>query len=114
MAGNPDRSTNRYAKLFRVLATLALVMPPALFSLALLFYFAGSVSIASPVMNLAFVSSFICIFASLIVALSASTLWIFGAVEFKSIRLAAALALLGFLTNYLLFAFLVFKFYRPH
>lgn len=114
MARNSGRSTNRYAKPFRVLAALALVMPPALVSLAQLFYFAGLISIASPVMSFGFFSSFICIFISLLVALSASILWIFGAVQFRDIRLAAALALLGFVTNYFLFAFVVYKFYRPH
>lgn len=110
----PDGSTNRYAKLFRVLAALALVMPPLLLSLALSFYFVGSVSIAPSIMSLAFVSSFICIFTSLIVALSASILWIFGVVQFRDIRLAAALGLLGFVTNYFVFVFLLHKFYRPH
>lgn len=114
MAIDPNRSSDRYAKLFWVPAALALLIPPTLLSVALFFYYTGSLSMAQPVMNLVFFSSFICIFVGIIVVLSALVLWFFGVVEFKNIRLAAALALLAFVTNYFVFSFVVYRFYRPH
>src|SRR5512132_3366063 len=113
MVKDPKTSPAR-ARLFWVPAALALLIPPALLSLALLLHYMGSHSIAPPVMNLVFFSSFICIFISLIVVLIALVLWVFSVVEFKHIRLGAALALLAFLTNYVVFSFVVYKFFRPH
>lgn len=107
MAKESNRSSHRYARRFWIPTALALFTPPTLLALALL--------INSPfVMNLVLFSSFICIFLSLIAVLSAFILLMFGKVQFIHIRLAAALALLGFVTNYFVFYFVVYKFYRPH
>jgi hypothetical protein len=107
MAKESNRSSDRYARRFWIPTALALFTPPTLLVLALLVH--------SPlVMNLVLFSSFICMFLSLIVVLSAFILWVFGKVQFIHIRFAAALALLGFVTNYFVFYFMVYKFYRPH
>lgn len=106
-AKESDLSSARYARRFWIPTALALFTPPTLLALAL--------SIHSPsVMNLVLFSSFICVFISLIAVLSAFILWMFGKVQFIHIRLATALGLLGFVTNYFVFYFVVYKFYRPH
>ena len=107
MAKESNRSSDRYARRFWIPTALALFTPPTLLALALLIH-------SPSVMNLVLFSSFICIFISLIVMLSAFILWMFGKVQFIHIRLAAALALLGFVMNYFVFYFVVYKFYRPH
>ncbi len=116
MVKGPNHSSDGYAKLFWVPAALALLMliPSTLLSVALFFYYMGSLSIAPPVMSVVFFSSFVCIFVSVIVALSGLLLWVFGVVEFKHIRRAAVLALLAFVMNYFVFSFVVYRFYRPH
>ena len=114
MAKKSHRPPDRYARVFWIPAALALLTPPILLSIALLLSYLGARYLAPSVMNLAFYSSFICIFLSIIVVLSAVASWMFGVVRFTHIRLAVALALLGFFTNYLVFTFVVFKFYRPH
>jgi hypothetical protein len=113
MVRDPKSSPAR-ARLFWVPAALALLIPPALLSLALLLHYTGSHSTAPPVMNLVFFSSFICIFISLILVLIALVLLVFSVVEFQHIRLGAELALLGFVTNFFVFSFVLYKFYRPH
>ena len=113
MVEDPDRSLNR-AKFFQVLAVLALAFPPTLLLLATLFHYAGSYSIAPPLMYLVFVSSFVCIFVSFILILIALVLLLFGMVEVKHIRFGAGLAVLASLTNFLIFYFVVFNFFRPH
>ncbi|HEV2826683.1 MAG TPA: hypothetical protein VGW76_03710 [Pyrinomonadaceae bacterium] len=107
MAKESNHLSDRYARRFWIPTALALFTPLTLLALALLINSPG-------VMNLVLFSSFICIFISPIAVLSAFMLWIFGKVQFIHIRLAAALALLGFVTNYFVFYFVVYKFYRPH
>jgi hypothetical protein len=107
MPKESNRSSDRYASRFWIPTALGLFTPPTLLVLALLIH-------SPSVMNLVLFSSFICIFLSFIVVLSAFMLWMFGKVQFIHIRLAAALALLGFVTNYFIFYFVVYKFYRPH
>ena len=107
MAEQSNRSSDRYARRFWIPTALAVLTPPTLLALALLIH-------SPSVMNLVLFSSFLCIFISLIVVLSAFVLWMFGKVQFIHIRLAAALALLGFVANYFVFYFVVYKFYRPH
>ena len=107
MAKESNRSPDRDARRFWIPTALALFTPPILLALALLIH-------SPSVMNLVLFSSFICIFLSFIVLLSAFILLMFGKAQFIHIRLAAALALLGFITNYFVFYFVVYKFYRPH
>src|SRR4051794_11575070 len=107
MAKESNRSSNRYARRFWIPTALAVFTPATLLVLALLIH-------SPSVMNLVLFSSFICIFLSLIVVLSGFILWMFGKVQFIHIRVASALALLGFVTNYFVFYFVVYKFYRPH
>jgi hypothetical protein len=107
MAKESNRSSNRYARRFWIPTALTLFTPLTLLAVALLIH-------SPAVMNLVLFSSFICIFISLIAVLSAFILWISGKLQFIHIRLAAALALLGFVTNYFVFYFVVYKFYRPH
>jgi len=101
------KESNHYARRFWVPTALALFTPPTLLAVALLIH-------SALVMNLVLFSSFLCIFISLIVVVSVFISWMFGKVEFIHIRLAAALAVLGFVTNYFVFYFVVYKFYRPH
>ncbi len=108
------KSSPASARLFWVPAALALLIPPALLSLALLLHYGGAQGMAPPVMNLVFFSSFICIFISLLLVVIGLVLWVFSVVEFKYIRLPAELALLGFVTNVFVFSFVLYKFYRPH
>lgn len=107
MVKESNRSSHRYARRFWIPTAFVLFTPPTLLGVALLIH-------SSSVMNLVLFSSFICIFISLIVVLSAFISWMFGKVQFIHIRLAAALALLGFVMNYFVFYFVVYKFYRPH
>ena len=107
MAKESNRLSHRCARRFWIPTALALFTPSALLAVALLIH-------SPSVMNLVLFSSFICIFISVIVVLSAFVLLMFGKVQFIHIRLAAALALLGFVTNYFVFYFVVYKFYRPH
>lgn len=44
MAKDPNLAPDRYAKLFRVTAASALLIPPILLAVALLFYFMGLLS----------------------------------------------------------------------
>lgn len=107
MAKESNRSSGCDARRFWIATALALFTPPFLLALALL-------SHSPSVMNLVLFSSFICVFLSPIVLLSAFILLMFGKVQFIHIRLASALALLGFITNYFVLYFVVYKFYRPH
>ena len=101
------------AKFIQVLAALSLAFPPILCLIAMVFHYAGS-NLASSLILLVFLASFVCIFVSLILVLIALVLMLFGIVESKHIRFGAVLALLAFFLNSLIFSFLVFNFYRPH
>ena len=107
MAKESKLSSDHHARRFWIPTALALFTPPTLLVIALLIH-------SPSVMNVVLFSSFICMFISLIAVVSAFIMLMFGKVQFIHIRLAAALAVLGFVTNYFVFYFVVYKFYRPH
>lgn len=107
MAKESNRSSDHYARRFWIPTALTLFTPPTLLAVALLIHSPSVYEFCA----LLFIHLYI---ISLIGVLSAFILLMFRKVQFIHIRLAAALALLGFVTNYFVFYFVVYKFYRPH
>ena len=74
MAKETKPSSDPYARRFWIPTALTLFTPPTLLGVALLIH-------SPSVINVVLFSSFICIFITLIVVLSAILLWMFGKVQ---------------------------------